>query len=171
MVRDDLEYEIFRNEVGDYPCLVEGGVINYVVESLEVRIIAAPRSVIGPLDIWINGIDVEIISKTSSWLGNRPVFGVAFDIGLDLDVRYPENAVMCAGENTLELAFRTYDIDNMQQLWIEHWREQGKRPDGDQPPVGFINDMLVENPELLELHRAYLPIVIGSNLGLGECEE
>ena len=164
-----LQYKTYTDDDQDYPCLVEGGVIDYVVDSFTLHITAAPRSAFGPLQIWINGVEVNIISRTSRWLGNRPIFGVDFDIGLDLDVRYPDSAVMCAGENTLEIAFHAYDMDNMRLLWIEYWREQGKRPRSDITPFGFINDMLTENPELLKLHRAYLPIVVGDNLGLNEC--
>lgn len=170
--KDGIYYEILRGPYSpDSPCLVEGGVIDYVVGELQIIITAAPRSVFGPLNIWINGIEVNITSLTSHSLGHRPRFGVHFDIGLDLDVRYPESAVMCAGENTLEVAFHTYDMDKMKRLWIEYWLEQGKRPDTDTVPFGFINDMLTEDPELLKLHRTYLPIVVGDNLGLDGCEE
>ena len=77
---------------------------------------------------------------------------------------------MCAGVNILEVAFLTYDMDNMQRLWIEYWREQGKRPDVDVPPYGFINDMLVENPDLESLNRGYFPIVVSESLGLPPCD-
>jgi len=135
-----------------------------------IQVVAEPRSIIGKLQVWLNGIEVQIISRTSEWLGHRPRFGVHFDAGLDYDVKYPDIANACAGLNILEVSYHSYDEIEMERLWVQYQRSQGRVTRG-VVPYGFISDILVENPSMLQLHQDYLPIVFSSDFGLLPCSE